>query len=274
MTCINQKKYLIKLYCEHEQLLNLNPSEFFSKKSEFDKLYILDGKKDSDSTKFAEKVVKALRYDAYRDSQYPKIVHDLGWSLKVCFYCNYAGTITVKNDSKYKTYYDLDHVLPKSIYPFLAITFFNFIPSCATCNRNKSNKIIHNLNPFYEIGETNTYLNSIFKISKKSKVSFYVSNKKDNLNIEVEDTINNVKKEDLDKIVDLELLYNSQKHEAEEILWKKKIYSKAYLKTINFNELKLKKNQINRILWGTDLDQETINDKPLAKFKFDLINDN
>lgn len=271
----NQKRYLIKLYCEYEFLLNLKPSEFASKKNEFDAIYNIDGIKSSSSTIFGKNVVDALRYDAYRDSQYPRIVHELGWNLKTCFYCNYAGTITVAKAKTYKAYYDLDHVMPKSMYPFLATSFFNFIPSCASCNRSKSSNVIPELNPFYESGEANIELRKIFEITKKSKIQFYNNLNRDLIQIKVADSINNVCKNELDRVVDLELLYNSQKHEAEEILWKKKIYSDAYLKSIqsSYSELKLKTHEINRILWGTDLNEDTINDRPLAKFKFDLIND-
>lgn len=271
----DQKAYLKKLFKEYSQLLNLRPSEFLVKKNEFDAIYIIDGVDGSDSTKFAKKIVEILRYDVYRNSQYPKIMHDLGWNMKTCFYCNYAGTLTVLIDSNYKAYYDLDHVLPKSIYPFLATSFFNFIPCCASCNRSKSDKMITSLNPFYETNESDFTLSRVFYITQKSKVQFYNNLDRNLIQINVAGSINNISKTDLDNIVDLELLYNTQKHEAEEILWKKKIYSKAYFKSVQsaFSKLHLKKHEMNRILWGTDLNEETINDKPLAKFKFDLIKD-
>ncbi|MCX2430889.1 HNH endonuclease [Pedobacter sp. GR22-10] len=271
----NQKRYIIKLFREYENLLNLKPSEFYQKKQEFDNIYIINGIKGSISTNFGKMVVEALRYDSYRNSQYPNIINKLRWNLKACFYCNYVGTLTLTRAKKYKTFYDLDHIYPKSIYPFLATSFFNFIPSCATCNRSKSTKIINELNPFYEIGEKNILLNTVFEITNVSKVNFYTKNEIDKISIVVADKINNVDKKEFDKIVDLELLYNSQKHIAAEILWKKRIYTKSYINTIKttFSKLNLKKHDINRILWGIDLNDETVNREPLAKFKFDLIND-
>ncbi|MFN0292506.1 HNH endonuclease [Pedobacter helvus] len=276
LNCPFQKSYLFKIYKEYIELLDLKPSDFAQKKQEFDNIFKIDGVKGSVSTLFGKKVVEALRYEDYRDSQYPKIVNDLGWNLKTCFYCNYAGTLTLsKGIKKYKTFYDLDHILPKSTYPFLATSFFNFIPSCAPCNRSKSSKIINKLNPFYEIGENNITLNKIFEITDVSKVNFYLKNDKEAICIKIASQINQVNRKEFDEVVDLELLYNSQKHIAEEILWKKRIYSKAYIKFIrsNFSALHVKRNDINRILWGTDLNEETVNDEPLAKFKFDLIND-
>lgn len=275
ITCKKQRRYLIKLYFEYEILINLKPSEFAQKKIEFDNIYTIDGVKKSTSTEFGKEVVQALRYDAYRDSQYPKLLNSLGWNLRSCFYCNYSGTLTLKKDNGYKTYYDLDHIYPKSICPFLATSFFNFIPVCACCNRCKSNHIIKNLNPFYEINEKDINLEKVFKISQKSKAQFYTNNDIDLIDITIADKVNNVDLVDMNKIIDLKLLYNSQKHEAQEILWKKKIYTKNYIKSImsNFKKIMLNDKDINRILWGTDLDENTINDKPLAKLKFDLIND-
>ncbi|MEK6495450.1 hypothetical protein [Myroides odoratimimus] len=271
----NQKNYLDKILKEYDSLLNLKPSEFSQKKQEFDAIYIIDNIEGSESTIFAKKIVEALRYDEYRDSQYPKLINSLKWNLKVCFYCNYAGTLTIKEGKKYKAYYDLDHVLPKSLYPFLATTFFNFIPVCASCNRKKSNKIINNLNPFYEDTEKGVGLGKIFEITKESKAQFYLDFDKNQIEIKISDKINKITTTDFNEVVNLESLYNTQKDEAEEILWKKRIYTKEYISTIqsSFSSLKLKEKEINRFLWGTDLDEDKINDKPLAKFKIDLINE-
>lgn len=289
--------YICLIEKNYSTLLNLKPSEFkkwivrFENILDIKSLPNFDSKKQNDKKilkslcskyqceekelkGFADKIIAALRYDDYRDSEYPKVINDLGWNIKTCFYCNYVGTLTVLKGNKYKTYYDLDHILPKSIYPFLATTFFNFIPCCSSCNRTKSNQVIPYLNPFYQCMGIGINVNTVFEIAKKSKTQFYTNFDKRQIKIVVSDKINNIKKEDYDKIVNLELLYNTQKHEAEEILWKKKVYEDTYIKSIqsSFAKLDLKKHEINRILWGTDLDEDNINDRPLGKFKLDLIN--
>ena len=61
--------------------------------------------------------------------------------IEVCPYCqrNYISSYE-ENNSK-KTTADLDHFYPKSLYPFLALSLYNFIPSCQICNsRFKGNK--------------------------------------------------------------------------------------------------------------------------------------
>ena len=61
--------------------------------------------------------------------------------IEICPYCqrNYISSYE-ENNSK-KTTADLDHFYPKSLYPFLALSLYNFIPSCQICNsRFKGNK--------------------------------------------------------------------------------------------------------------------------------------
>lgn len=60
----------------------------------------------------------------------------------VCPYCqrNYISPYEEKEQLKtkvkhhYKTTADLDHFIPKSVVPFLALSLYNFIPSCQICN--------------------------------------------------------------------------------------------------------------------------------------------
>ena len=61
--------------------------------------------------------------------------------IEICPYCqrNYISSYEENNDEK--TTADLDHFYPKSLYPFLALSLYNFIPSCQICNsRFKGNK--------------------------------------------------------------------------------------------------------------------------------------
>ncbi|HFK1721301.1 TPA: HNH endonuclease [Bacillus cereus] len=60
-----------------------------------------------------------------------QLIMELG--LNVCPYCNrqYISTYYSKNG---RTRGDLDHFFPKSLYPFLSLSFYNLIPSCKVCN--------------------------------------------------------------------------------------------------------------------------------------------
>ena len=73
--------------------------------------------------------------------------------IEICPYCqrNYISSYEENNDEK--TTADLDHFYPKSLYPFLALSLYNFIPSCQICNsRFKGNKYTRDFIYPYEEG--------------------------------------------------------------------------------------------------------------------------
>ena len=51
-----------------------------------------------------------------------------------CTYCNRQYTITLKEDGEFITRPQFDHWFPKSVFPLLALSFYNLIPSCSICN--------------------------------------------------------------------------------------------------------------------------------------------
>lgn len=62
-------------------------------------------------------------------------VSNLG--LRVCPYCGRAYIFSVlpkRNGQTVKVKAEIDHFLPKSQFPFLAVNFYNMIPSCTSCN--------------------------------------------------------------------------------------------------------------------------------------------
>lgn len=56
-------------------------------------------------------------------------------NLRICPYCGRAFIYSVQQSGR-KTVVkpQIDHFLPKSIYPFFALSYMNLIPSCQTCN--------------------------------------------------------------------------------------------------------------------------------------------
>ena len=63
--------------------------------------------------------------------------------LHSCFYCETAYINVYSVRGTHKKHFDLDHVLPKSKCPLVALSLFNFVPSCQICNsRIKGQKTI------------------------------------------------------------------------------------------------------------------------------------
>ena len=148
--------------------------------------------------------------------------------IEVCPYCqrNYISSYE-ENNSK-KTTADLDHFYPKSLYPFLALSLYNFIPSCQICNsRFKGNKDTRDSIYPYEEGfdelgvKFKTSEEVIVEILGEGYSDFYVKIDYENLKDEedkkkVKNSIDNL---GLDKVYEKShnqyiqnLLYNIEKY--------------------------------------------------------------
>lgn len=57
--------------------------------------------------------------------------------LKTCVYCNSQAAECGAG----KLFYQFDHFMPQSKYPYLGTCFFNLQPSDSSCNGHKSNKL-------------------------------------------------------------------------------------------------------------------------------------
>ncbi|MFK4985705.1 hypothetical protein ACI4B7_28170, partial [Klebsiella pneumoniae] len=62
-------------------------------------------------------------------------------NLKCCPYCNAQYTIIANSDAgKTIAKFQFDHFFSKDKFPYLSISLYNLIPSCANCNITKSKK--------------------------------------------------------------------------------------------------------------------------------------
>lgn len=68
-----------------------------------------------------------------------------GFDIHTCHYCDMAYTNVFEVGKKKITQFDLDHVLDKGKCPILALSLFNFVPSCQVCNgqRIKGSKLLY-----------------------------------------------------------------------------------------------------------------------------------
>lgn len=77
--------------------------------------------------------------------RFDRMIADFFWSksdlLKIhtCYYCEmaYINVYSCKDENdklQKRRQFDLDHYLPKALCPCLALSLFNFVPSCQVCN--------------------------------------------------------------------------------------------------------------------------------------------
>ena len=125
LICADSKNKLIKVIYYIERLIKLDSHE--------QKTNVKIIKKD------IEEVFTTL-FDNFSNRnwayQFLKLIN-----CNVCPYCNRTYTFTIKN-KKLKSKPELDHYFPKSIYPYLAISIFNIVPACSSCNKGKSSKYV------------------------------------------------------------------------------------------------------------------------------------
>ena len=202
---------------------------------------------------------KTKRYDSYSLAS--------ALDTPTCTYCNINYTNTIINKNKKKiTRPQFDHFFDKANNPLLAISFFNLIPSCAICNSIIKKSVIMYLNvhlhPYIDNG-----LNEI-------KFSYKYSNHVPNgVRVKVV-TPGGSKSEATAKVFALEEIYNAHTGLLQEILRTKECFSDKYLEILSSNLLEgvvASKEELYRIVFGTEYDQENFVKRPFSKFKSDIL---
>lgn len=82
--------------------------------------------------KISEVLFKLFDYDVFSDKFREDFI--VASKVNVCPYCNSAFILNYHKDKNNKSTADLDHYYPRSRYPFFAVTLWNLIPICSTCN--------------------------------------------------------------------------------------------------------------------------------------------
>lgn len=267
--------YVKRILDRYDEIVCLKPSDFDT----YDKTWFnilkpqrlkLKFKYQKTRKSFCEHVVDALRYKWVREEVFLDFGLQLG--VKTCAYCNAQYATTVLESNHNFATYDLDHYYPKSRYPFLATSFYNLVPVCSHCNRAKSDK-----EPTFCLYTTDVrkLRPLMFRLEPRSVIDYMLTHCTDNLNILIE-AKNPSEKRILDKFVgDLGLdgLYKSHKDEAAELLWKAKIYNKAFrtqLKASFDRTVKFEDCEIDHIIYGFDLRHGKVHQKPLSLLGQDI----
>lgn len=191
------------------------------------------------------------------------LVEHLG--ITVCPYCDRTFIINVPKDGKRTS--QLDHFYSKDKYPFLALSFYNLIPSCYACNHVKSNNDKRLLNP-YTIGVLPPVT---FKI-KIVDTSFYnnVNGFKLQWVFKTKYMKNNFHELKLHKI------YPTHKDIIIDVIQKKYIYTEAYLqyllKKIKGEKVDLsgKKDNLINLILGFNVTDNYKGNRPLTKLVKDI----
>ena len=221
--------------------------------------------------------------------------------IEICPYCqrNYISNYTEKNDKKCeeednkeveenkveenndeKTTATLDHFYPKADYPFLALSLYNFVPSCQVCN-SIFKKDADTRDSIYPYEEGFDELGVKFKTSKEviyeilGEKNFDFSVEIDCKNIEDKEKENKVKNSI--KNLGLDRVYEKSHNQyIQDLLYTVEKYPENYLEASVelFENNKGKKEQLKE--YFKDIVKEPYrkrieNGEPLAKLTKDIL---
>ena len=202
--------------------------------------------------------------------------------VTVCPYCNRSYIFTVEKEARNgKARPQYDHFFPKSKYPYLAVSMYNLVPSCAVCNSGKSNvdsfkdQKVQYLNPYVEGYGTKTVL-QITPKKKKDRIHSYVG-------LAEEYTVKPESAPDVDKdaakriqdtwdLLKLGPLYEKHSDYIRNILRAKQIYTEEYLNQLiksfpgAFDDM----DDLRNVVYFNYLDEEKWGKRILAKLTHDL----
>ena len=212
-------------------------------------------------------------YSAYFDKN-KKMSYALAKLIGVntCTYCNRIYTMTVDNTKDGDDYIirpEFDHWFSQTDYPDLALSYYNLIPSCHICNSNlklnQNMKLNQHIHPYIDrkAGFSFTYiptsLGPVVDIEKNQDVdNIYYERVKNTLEIfkipQIYATHSGFELKDL-----LDLATNNHPD----------YISTLVNKTIS--ELKLSEEDVYRMLFGIEINEEHYLKRPMSKFKSDII---
>lgn len=174
---------------------------------------------------------------------------------KECPGCNQE----INGQTKVVNTAQLDHLFPKDSYPLFAVSFYNLIPSCYSCNHVKSNKDLE-----YSPYDTSFPFDDI-KFT-------YVPKSVDDIEIKIDSHDSDFKKGI--RILGIEELYQSHVDVVNELIWKKEVYTDSYREglsaILNQTNLELSKSEVNRFITGHYTDKENYGKRPLSKMVTDI----
>ena len=215
-------------------------------------------------------------FKIYMSNQYKDMLGDCGYwlakelSVNTCPYCNSQYTFTIDRNRKIRPQFD--HFLPKSEYPCLALSFYNLIPCCSTCNHIKSSDDKELLHPYFA-GFGNKFhfkVNHLDYILENKQIDIECVKNRNIVKIEKDFEIrceNNV------RTFALNDLYAQHSDYVGEILDKAYAYSDDYFVGITeeFSRMGKSPSEIKRIIFGNYVDRVDHEKRPLSKLTSDVL---
>jgi hypothetical protein len=227
-----------------------------------------------------EKIKKLFNYsDKYQSKVLTPLFTD-NFNFRTCFYCNKDFITNFDTDKKVSTF-QLDHFYDKGTYPYLALSFYNLIPSCPTCN---SSKVKGSKNTFEYDSKVGKFQNESciapndenFDFHQKVKFKLFLEPSCKNLHIKSKDNIDITLKEQFtdmyDKYIEIFKLnkrYKAHKDIVFDMIEKAELYPESRLKELE-NLTGIPFQEIKKDIFNLIDENEDLSKQPFSKLIVDM----
>ena len=204
------------------------------------------------------------KYDSKISAFFKKYADEL--KIYTCHYCDmaYINVYTENGKGVAKSQFDIDHFLPKGKCPPIALSLFNFVPSCPVCNERIKREDL----PYVNLNELKFLSPSSFAFDLHKRIKVKLGHSESPR----KDFIYFVAKYPYDRYVDffhLKERYDYHKNEALRLEKLKKNYSRTQIaqiaKCLHRAEKEVKEDIFNQRYMQN-------NHRCFAKFTIDILN--
>lgn len=221
---------------------------------------------EQSNTEVNDTIKEVFNYDKFQPFISSFFEEDV--KVKTCYFCNIHFVNEYKTkDKTYKNEFTLDHYFDKATYPYLALSLYNLIPSCYTCNSKlKKNEEFKNLAP----SSKNFYFENKVKFKlflNKNCKNLHIKDKKD-IDIPLKEQFS----DEYDKYIEVFKLnerYKAHKDIVYEMITKAELYPESRLKELQ-NLTGIPFQQIKKDIFHLINENEDLSKKPFSKLIKDI----
>lgn len=176
-------------------------------------------------------------------------------SVTTCPYCNRSYI----NPAESKTGCHLDHFYDKMTYPILAVSFYNLIPVCSTCNTIKANRQLgyspHNHS--FTANDLFTFSYTPALVTGKPRIKLKLNSKSTIFQQNI-------------SALELDTLYQIHSDIVEEIIHKSTYYNSYRASLYKSLKITFSEEEIIRHFLGNYFTESTYDKRPLSKLTHDI----
>lgn len=265
-------------FSKENYLSNYLPSIAYSSVSEF----------ESEVKKLASEKWKGYSDILKEIFNYDKFIQATeGWSaydlvsltdVSVCPYCNRSFVTTLQKNGK-KTRAVLDHYYAKALYPYLALSLYNLIPSCYVCNSSfkgdidfyKDEAIYPYEEEFLNLATFKTDFNDktpydykyLLGLSKEFKISLKINTQDKGLRKKIQKSIETFALDDM---------YNTHLDIVQDLIRSGIINNKSRINEIyeQFPDMFSSREEVMQSLYVNYMNEQDLGKRPFSKLTQDI----